>query len=73
MNYNVQIKIQNDVNLKKYLRQNSIWYKYLNRHPEDIEKMLNQMKETYNLRVSDKINNVMDSIDFLNKFIKEIK
>ena len=32
MTYNLQNKINADINLKKFLRENSYWYKALNRN-----------------------------------------
>ena len=32
MTYDLQHKINNDINLKKFLRENSYWYKELNRN-----------------------------------------
>ena len=72
MNYIILEKINKDQNLKKYLRENSYWYKILNRDPYKIKEMIDEMKDKYHLRASDKITNVIDSIDFVNKFMDEM-
>lgn len=54
MRYDVKESIYKDENLLRYLRENSGWYKRLNRN-ESLENMVNEMKERYGLRFSDKV------------------
>ena len=42
MRYEIKEKIYSDPNLLKYLRENSGWYKKLNRN-EPIDNMINEM------------------------------
>ena len=37
MTYLLQMKINSDINLKKFLRENSYWYKSLNRNEKVFE------------------------------------
>ena len=62
----------NDI-YKTYLRSNSYWYKTLNRNPEAIDVFINEVKEKYKLTTQDKINNIVDKIDMINKFINVIR
>ena len=73
MNIQIQNKLKTDPNYIKYLRENSYWYKILSRNPELFETMISEMKEKYSLRPTDKINNVIDSINLLDSFINNIK
>ena len=44
MLYDIQYKINKDINLKKYLRENSYWYKYLNRNSSSFKYFVDEMK-----------------------------
>ncbi len=55
---------------KKYIRHNSNWYKILNRNPNEFDNMVKQMKIDYKMRTIDKFDNIVDSIDLINKFLK---
>ena len=47
MKINTYLKIKNDPNLQRYIRENSYWYKLLNRNPNLIDKMIENMKKDY--------------------------
>ena len=49
MNLNTQFKIYNDELLHRYIRENSYWYKILNRNPDLINEMVKEMKDRYKL------------------------
>ena len=51
--------------------QNSHWYKTLNREPEKITDMINEMKERYGLRPTDKISNIVNTFSLISKFMDE--
>ena len=57
MNYIVNEKLNENPLYVRYLRENSHWYKLLNRNPEKINDMINEMKVRYQMRPSDKITN----------------
>lgn len=71
MNYRVQNIIKSDKNCQKYLRENSHWYKTLNREPEKITDMINEMKERYGLRPTDKISNIVNTFSLISKFMDD--
>lgn len=73
MKLDVQFKIKNNYLLQKYIRENSYWYKYLNRNPSLISDMEREMKEKYKLTVSDKINNISEKLDLLKTFMNVLK
>lgn len=73
MNLDLQFKIKGNPNLQRYLRENSNWYKYLNRNPESLGAFTEEMKEKYKLRPGDRINNFVDKLDLISSFINVLK
>ncbi len=70
MRFDVQMKLRSNPLYIKFLRENSNWYKYLNRNPDRFDEMVQEMKKKYKLRTTDKINNVIDSVDLITKIFK---
>lgn len=73
MNLDVQFKIKSNPNMQRYLRENSLWYKYLNRNPEYLNVFNEEMKEKYKLRPTDKLNNIVDKLDLITSFFNVLK
>lgn len=73
MNLDTQFKIRNNPMLHKYIRENSYWYKILNRNPEYINKMKDEMKEKYKLRFEDKVDDLNNKINLVKAFIDALK
>ena len=73
MNTNLKILIDSNYYYKEYLRSNSYWYKILNRNPNMINQFTQEVKEKYKLRTTDKINNVVEKIDMISKFIDVLR
>ncbi len=73
MTVELQMQIKNDPYLYRYLRENSHWYKELNRDPSSIKQMEEEMKHRYKLTAGDKINQLARSIDMLRTFIDVIR
>ena len=69
----MQIKIRNNPYLYRYLRDNSSWYKALNRDPNSIKQMEIEMKNAYKLNLTDKIDNLSQKIDMVRTFIDILK
>lgn len=69
MNIETQIKIRNNPYLYRYLRDNSSWYKNLNRDPNSIKQMETEMKSAYKLNLTDKISNINQKIEMVRTFI----
>lgn len=67
------IKIRTDPNIYRYLRENSYWYKYLNRNPLSIKKLEEEMKNKYKLTTKDKIEKLSNSINLISSFIDVLK
>ncbi len=62
-------KLKNNPKFLNYLRQNSYWYKELNRNPNKYDKFISDMKVKYKLRTIDKVDNFVDSVDLITKII----
>lgn len=69
MDVQTQIKIRNNPYLYRYLRDNSSWYKMLNRDPNSIKQMEVEMKSAYKLNLTDKIENINQRIEMVRTFI----
>lgn len=73
MTLELQYKINADYQQKKFLRENSVWYKYLNRHNNYYKNFLDDMKDKYKLKPSDKIAKAVDNINMINTFLEVLK
>ncbi|MEG1350907.1 MAG: YlbE-like family protein [Bacilli bacterium] len=67
------IKIKNDPNLYNFLRDNSRWYKELNRNPNNIVLLEEKMKENYKLTTPDKIEKISNNIQMVQMFMNMLK
>lgn len=66
-------KINSDPNLKRYLHENSYWYKILNRNPELIKEMTEEMKKSYKLTFGDKIDDLNSKMNLVKAFMDTMK
>lgn len=73
MNYVIQSRIHNDINLKRFIRENSYWYKELNRDSNSFSSFVEDMKIKYKLTTSDKINRTIDNINMISSFLDVLK
>ena len=73
MDTKIKIIIDSNPDYKRYLRANSYWSKILNRNPFLIDDFIREVKEKYKLRTTDKINDIMDKIDMVSKFINVLR
>lgn len=55
-----------------YLKQNSYFIKDLHRNPQNYENFKKVIKEKYNLRIQDKIFNIIDDIEVVSSIINTI-
>lgn len=69
MVYDIQKRINDDINLKKFLRENSNWYKELNRSRNSFSFFVREMKINYKLTTEDKINKTIDNISLFQGFL----
>ncbi len=65
--------LKNDDKMHKFLRENSEWYKYLNRSAGNYQVFVKAMKKKYKLNPTDKIASTLDNIDLISSVIQTIK
>lgn len=68
----VQNEILSDEKLHKYLRENSNWYKYLNRSDTYLKDFKTFIKKKYKLGALDKLENGINTIDLVSNIIGNI-
>ena len=73
MEYYLQKKLMEDKNFKRYILENSYHIKYLNRNPEYYKEFINNMKELYKERPTDKLNDVVNTIGIVSSVIDTLK
>ena len=73
MNLNLQYKINQDPKQKQFLRENSHWYKYLNRSESYYKEFINDMKDKYKLKPTDRLNKMIDDINLVSSFLEVLK
>lgn len=73
MTIEIQYKLKNNPNYLRYIRQNSNWYKILNRNPNLFKKFEEEVKEVYQLRPTDRISKALDTIELLQNVISTLK
>ena len=69
MNYEVKEKLNKDKKYLYFLRENSYWYKKLNRDKTEYDNFIKEMKVKYKLRAIDKVDNIIDTVDLVTKII----
>ncbi len=73
MTIDVQFKIKENENYLKYLRQNSYWYKYLNRNQKNFSKFEEEVKREYKLTKTDRVIKTLETIEMMEKVISTLK
>jgi hypothetical protein len=73
MTLDIQFKIKNNPNYVRYLRENSYWYKILNRNPSMFNEFVNEVKKEYHLRTTDRISNAINTIELLQNIVSNLK
>lgn len=66
MQIEVQRNLFNDKQMAEFLKQNSEWFKHLNRDPELYKNFVSLMKEKYKVRATDKVEKFMENVDLIN-------
>jgi len=64
-------KLEDD-KLLPYLKENSNYIKDLLRHPEYYDTFKNIIKEKYHLRLSDKISEAIDNIEWISAILENL-
>ena len=69
MKIDVLNRLKQDKKYLTFLRENSDWYKKLNRDSDNIDLFISKMKEKYHLMTIDKVDNIVDSVDLITKIL----
>ncbi len=69
MNLYVQYNLKNNINNLRFLRENSYWYKYLNRSSNYLPLLEKEMKIRYKLTPKDKLDRFTKNIDKVSELI----
>lgn len=73
MSLDIQFKIKNDANNLRFLRENSGWYKYLNRDSSNFNLFLEEVRTAYKLRPADRISRALDTFDMIQTLLASLK
>lgn len=57
----------------KYLREDSSWYRYLNRSPSYIKVVEEEAKKYFKVTAEDRIKNLSDRIGMISEFLSVLK
>ncbi len=69
----LQYRIKNNEYYLKFLRQNSDWYKLLNRNPANFKMFEEKAKELAKARRMDKLSDTLNTIEMLEKVLSTLK
>ena len=56
-----------------YLKENSSFIKDLNRYPNNYENFKKIIKEKYNLRLTDKVSNIINDIELVSSILNTLE
>ncbi|MBR1413167.1 MAG: hypothetical protein IJ574_00655 [Bacilli bacterium] len=73
MELSLQMKLKQNPKFYEYLKENSWYFKELNRNADNYSKFESDMKKLYKIRTTDKIHDVMDNIDLFSSIIGALK
>lgn len=73
MDIKTQIIVRSNPNIYRFLREESYWYKYLNRNPNSIKKLEQAMKNKYKLTTEDKLEKINQSMSLIHSFMDVLK
>lgn len=73
MTLEIQYNLKSNPNYLNYIRENSNWYKILNRHPNLFKQFTNEVKEKYNLRPTDRVVKALETIELLQNVLSTLK
>jgi len=73
MTLDLQYKIKENEYYLRHLRQNSNWYKLLNRNPANFKRFEEEVREVYKLTKADKISKTLNTIEMLEKVLSTLR
>lgn len=69
----IQFKLRSNPIYLEYLHNNSYWYKILNRNPDKFSDFIEEVKDNYHLRPTDRIKKALDTVDMLSSIFSSLK
>lgn len=73
MSLDTQFNLKSNPVYVEYLHEHSYWYKLLTREPALFAEFQKQVKKDYQLRISDRINNALNTISLFQNILATIK
>ncbi len=73
MDIKTQIIVRSNPNIYRFLREESYWYKYLNRDPNSIKDLEKAMKTKYKLTTEDRLEKINQSMSLIHSFMDVLK
>ena len=73
MTLDIQFKIKNNNNYQRYIRENSYWYKILNRNHFMFKQFEEEVTEAYHLRANDRISRTLNAIELIQNVVSTLK
>ena len=73
MTIDTQFKLKSNPLFIKYIHTNSYWYKILNRNPDKFDEFIEEVKEKYHLRPTDRIKKALDTMEMLGSILSSFK
>ncbi len=73
MNIKTQMIIRSNPNIYRFLRENSSWYKALNRNPNSIKELELAMKQQYKLTTENRLEKLNNSMSLIRSFMDILK
>lgn len=73
MRIDLQFKIKSNPLYIEYLHLHSHWYKILNRNPNQFKEFVEEVKNNYHLRTTDKLKKALDTVDLLSNVLAAFK
>ncbi len=73
MTLDTQFKLKSNPIYIKYIRENSYWYKILNREPNRFNEFVEEVKTNYKLRPTDRINKALSTFEMLSAIFSSLK
>lgn len=73
MQLGTRIIIEQNPNLKRYIKEYSYWYRYLNRDSNYLKLMYQEMKKQYKLTSTDRLEKINNNMKLISEMFKILK
>ncbi len=73
MTIDLQFKIKNNPYYQQYLKEHSYWYKMLNRDPSSFQTFVEEVKDAYQLRPSDRFTKMLETFEIMQSLMSNLK